>query len=262
MALASSRWRSRPPVQDYLASCLGEFLGTFTFLLTAFCATQIANTPSSATAKHAGPSMPNLMWIALAFGISLAVNCWIFFRISGGHLNPAVSLGMAIIGSTPPLRCCVMFVSQICAGIVAAAVAKGLVPGHQVLFNVSMGGGTSVVQGLFLEMFLTAQLVMAAFFLAVEKQESNFLSPIGIGLSLFVAHLGGVYFTGCGVNPARSFGPNVVGPSFPSYHWIYWVGPFLGSLLASGVYSMLKHVSCWEVTRDESKPHDAEVGHV
>ena len=70
-------------------------------------------------------------------------------------------------------------------------------------------------------MFLTAQLVLAVFMLAVEKHKSTSLAPVGIGLSLFVAHLVGVYYTGAGLNPARSLGPDVILGKFPGYHWIY-----------------------------------------
>ncbi|EHK97447.1 putative Aquaporin-1 [Glarea lozoyensis 74030] len=89
-------------------------------------------------------------------------------------------------------------------------------------------------------MFLTAELVFTIFMLAAEKHKGTFIAPIGIGLSLFVAELTGVYFTGGSVNPARSFGPAVVSHTFASYHWIYWVGPILGSLLASAFYKFIK----------------------
>jgi aquaporin rerated protein, other eukaryote len=65
-------------------------------------------------------------------------------------------------------------------------------------------------------------------------------APVGIGLSLFIAELLGVYYTGGSLNPARSFGPCVILHSFNGYHWIYWVGPILGSLLASGFYMFIK----------------------
>jgi hypothetical protein len=118
-------------------------------------------------------------------------------------------------------------------------------------------------------MFLTSQLVLSVFMLAVEKHKITFLAPIGIGLTLFVDHLVGVYHTGCGVNPARSFGPDVVIGNFPGYHWIYCtgpspvlvnqlgVGPSLGALLASAVYKVLKFLKYHEVngTQDrESSP--------
>jgi len=74
----------------------------------------------------------------------------------------------------------------------------------------------------------------------VEKHKATFIAPIGIGLSLFIAELTGVFFTGGSVNPARSFGPAVVTGQFHTYHWIYWVGPILGGLLASGFYKFIK----------------------
>jgi aquaporin related protein len=89
-------------------------------------------------------------------------------------------------------------------------------------------------------MFLTAQLVFTIFMLATEKHEGTFIAPVGIGLSLFVAELMGVYYTGGSVNPARSFGPAVVTHTFASYHWIYWVGPILGAILASAFYMFIK----------------------
>ena len=89
-------------------------------------------------------------------------------------------------------------------------------------------------------MFLTAELVFTIFMLAAEKHKGTFIAPIGIGLSLFIAELSGVYYTGGSLNPARSFGPCVVVHTFEDYHWIYWIGPLLGSLLASGFYKFIK----------------------
>ena len=88
-------------------------------------------------------------------------------------------------------------------------------------------------------MFLTAELVFVIFMLAAEKHKATFLAPIGIALALFVSELTGVYFTGGSLNPARSFGPCVV-TGFPHYHWIYWLGPVMGTLLAYGFYQLMK----------------------
>lgn len=100
-------------------------------------------------------------------------------------------------------------------------------------------------------MFLTAQLVFTIFMLAAEKHRGTFIAPIGIGLSLFIAELMGVYYTGGSLNPARSFGPCVVVHSFYSYHWIYWVGPILGALLASGFYMFIKALEYETVNPDQ-----------
>lgn len=89
--------------------------------------------------------------------------------------------------------------------------------------STTLGGGTSIVRGLFIEMFLTAMLVFTILMLAAEKHKGTFLAPVGIGLSLFIAELTGVYFTGGSLNPARSFGPCVILATFPGYHWIYWL---------------------------------------
>lgn len=75
--------------------------------------------------------------------------------------------------------------------------------------------------GLFIETILTAQLVLTVYMVAVEKHKSTFLAPLAIGLTLFTAHLAGIHFTGASLNPARSFGPDLVTMNFPSYHWIY-----------------------------------------
>ena len=89
-------------------------------------------------------------------------------------------------------------------------------------------------------MFLTAQLVFTVLMLAAEKHKSTFLASFGIGMSLFVAEPAGVYYTGGSLNPARSFGPCVATGSFRSEHWIYWAGPGLGAVLASGLFKVLK----------------------
>ena len=127
------------------------------------------------------------------------------------------------------------------------------------LFNTELGNGATIPQGLFLEMFLTAELVFTILMLAAEKTKATFVAPIGIGLAFFVAELVGVYWTGGSLNPARSFGPSVIG-GFHGTHWIYWLGPVLGALLACGFYKLLKYMNYEEVNGDQDKSaHDERV---
>ena len=105
-------------------------------------------------------------------------------------LNPAVTLGLVLIGAVPPMRGLLVFPAQVLGAIAAAGVVSALFPGP-LLVAVGLGAGTSVVQGLFIEMFLTVQLVFVVMMLAVEKHRGTFLAPLGIGLSLFVCHLSG-----------------------------------------------------------------------
>ncbi|KAF2724672.1 aquaporin-like protein [Polychaeton citri CBS 116435] len=235
-------------VRNHFVAMVGEFIGTFLFLFFAFSGTQVANQAAAGAAATSetgdgglsqAPNASALLYIALAFGFSLAVNAWVFFRISGGLFNPAVTLGMALIGAVGWVRAGLVFIAQILGSMCSAAVVDALFPGP---LNVSttLGGGTSIVRGLFIEMFLTFELVFTIFMLAAEKHKGTFLAPVGIGLSLFIAELSGVYYTGGSLNPARSFGPCVALTTFPGYHWIYWVGPGLGSLLAVGFYRFVK----------------------
>ncbi|GAB7354561.1 hypothetical protein MBLNU459_g5015t1 [Dothideomycetes sp. NU459] len=247
-------------IRNHFVAMCGEFAGTFLFLFFALAGTQVANntvTSSGLTIKEVGSNPQQLQYIALCFGFSLAVNAWIFFRISGGLFNPAVTFGMWMIGALPVVRAILLFVTQILGGMAAAAIVGCLFPGPLDV-NTVLSGGTSVVQGLFIEVFLTTQLVFTIFMLAAEKHKATFIAPVGIGLSMFVAELIGVYFTGGSLNPARSFGPAVYNLSFPSYHWIYWVGPFFGSVVAAGFYKLIKFLE-YETANpgQDEEDHDA-----
>lgn len=148
-----------------------------------------------------------------------------------------------------PLRGLIVVIAQIVAGIAAAALTDGLIPGPLTV-AVRLGENVSVVQGLFIEVFTVAQLVIAVLMLAVEKHRATFLAPLGIGLALFIAHLVAVPLTGAGVNPSRAFGPAVI-TGFHGYHWIYWVGPALGSLLACAVWGGLIRLRYWTVNEGQ-----------
>lgn len=131
--------------------------------------------------------------------------------------------------------------AQLAGAIVASFIVQVLFPSD---FNVrtTLAADTSIARGLIIEAFLTAELVFTVFMLAKEKHRATYMAPVcslrwtseydamliqrllvqvGIGLSLFVAELVGVFFTGGSLNPARSFGPCVATRKFDSEHWIY-----------------------------------------
>lgn len=167
-----------------------------------------------------------------------------------------VTLGLMLVGSVPPLRGLCIIPTQLVAAIAAAAVTDGLLPGPLGVSN-KLGNGTSVVQGLFIEMFLTAQLILTVYFLAVEKHRATFLAPIGIGISVFIAHMAGTNWTGTSINPARSFGPEVI-TGFNGYDWIYYVGPFMGSGLAYVVYTWFKWLEYQTANPGQDNDHGLE----
>ncbi|WWC86284.1 uncharacterized protein L201_001157 [Kwoniella dendrophila CBS 6074] len=248
-------------IKNHFIAMIGEYVGTVLFMIFALGGTNVALIPTtsvtgSTTSGQDGSAAStvntsNLLYIALSFGFSLAVNAWIFFRVSGGLFNPAVSLGMVLVGALTPLRGALLTFSQILGGITGAAIIQAITPGT-LNVRTTLGGGTSIAQGLFIEMFLTSLLMLAILLLAAEKHKATFIAPIGIGLALFVAELLGVYYTGGSLNPARSFGPAVVLRTFSGYHWIYWLGPCLGAIIAAGFYKMLKWLQYETVLGPES----------
>lgn len=182
----------------------------------SFAGTQVANTTVAApgdngTTKPGPPNPIQLLYIALVFGFALAVNAWVFFRVSGGLFNPAVrpvpsvhpnacscilttdgqvSLALALIGAITFLRAILVGVAQVLGALAAAGVVKALFPGPMAV-TTALSKDTNIAQGLFIEMFLTAQLVFTIIMLAAEKHKGTFLAPVGIGLSLFIAELAG-----------------------------------------------------------------------
>ncbi|KAH7320070.1 aquaporin-like protein [Stachybotrys elegans] len=232
-------------LKNHFVATVGELIGTTMFLFFAFAGTEVANIRSDAgdqqttTGEATGFNVAVLLYVSLSFGFSLMVNVWIFFRISGGLFNPAVTIAMVLVKAISITRAVCLFLAQISGAMLASVLVRFLFPES---FNVrtTLGGGATLVQGVFIEAILTAELVFTIFMLAKEKHRATFIAPVGIGLALFIAELVGVQFTGGSLNPARSFGPCVITRSFDAEHWIYWVGPLTGSLLAVVFYRFIK----------------------
>jgi len=189
------------------------------------------------------------MYGSAVLGLSLLVAVWLFFRATGGLFNPNITTALWLVGVIGPVRWALCCFAQMIAAIAASAVVMALMPGP-VAFNTAPGPGINKSQAVFMEMFMTAFLVLAVLMLAAEKSRSTPFAPIGIGLTLFACELWGLNWTGGSLNTARSFGPAVVS-GFQHTHWIYWLGPFLGSLLATAFYALLKHIQYWRLNPDQ-----------
>lgn len=180
------QFRERVPlnIKNHFVALMSEFVGTFLFIFTGLGGTSAAISLSSSD-----PTNPvKYLFIATAWGMSAAVNSWVFFRISGGLFNPAVTIAMIIIRAVSLLRGLLIIFTQILASIAASGVLVRLVP-PQTVSMTELGDSTSVVQGLFIEIILTAQVVFAIFMLATEKHKATFIAPLGIGFSVFAAVL-------------------------------------------------------------------------
>jgi len=233
----------RKGIKNHFIAASGEFIGTVMFLWFGFAAhlmiiNQNGEKPQN---NNSGNSAQTVVFISLAYGFSLLVTAWGWYRISGGLFNPAVTLGLCLAGKLPWLRGLFLLPSQLLGGIVAAALVSAMFPGPISTVNTTLAPGTSIVQGLFIEMFLTALLIFIVLMLAAEKSKDTYIAPLVIGLALFVAEIAGVYYTGGSLNPTRSFGPAVAGGGFVPYHWIYWLGPVLGAFLSAGYFRFVKY---------------------
>ncbi|KAB5571949.1 aquaporin-like protein [Coniochaeta sp. 2T2.1] len=257
------RGRRQPfkPFATHLIAALAEFVGTFMFLFMSFAGQLMAvGQATSFVGQDRTSSSETVLIIALAYGLSLLVSVWAFYRISGGLFNPVVTLAFALCGKIHGHRALMLFPAQLVASMVAGGLASGLFPPPISWANTTLAPGVSIVRGLFIEMFLTSAFVFVILMLAGEKSKDTFIAPIGIGLTLFAAEIAGVYYTGGSLNPARSLGPAVASRSFPGYHWIYWLGPLLGALLASAFYYLVKFLRYEDVNPgQDSNREDSEV---
>ena len=177
--------------------------------------------------------------IALAHGLAIAVVVAGTAKISGGHVNPAVTFGAVITGRMK-LTTGVLYVgAQLTGAVIGALLLEAAVVGevegslgaHALNLSALDGEGG----GVLVEAVLTFVLVFTVFATAIDPRGMANLAPIAIGLAILIDHLVGVPLTGASMNPARSFGPALVADVWDN-HWVYWVGPLAGGGIAALAY--------------------------
>lgn len=224
--------------QKYVAELIGTFLLVFlgTSTIVGF-----------GGAFAGGAASVAYLGIALAFGLTLAVLVYTLGPISGGHFNPAVTIGLVAARRANAKDAVPYIVVQVIGAVIASAVlwviASG-VPGWTIASAGGLGqnsfGGMSITSALLGEIVLTFVLVWTV--LAVT--EKNFSTPVfaglAVGFALLIIHLAGLGLTSTGVNPARSIAPAIfVGGAALTQLWVFIVGPIVGGLVAAGAYTAL-----------------------
>ncbi|KAJ7992181.1 hypothetical protein DPEC_G00275860 [Dallia pectoralis] len=193
--------------------------------------------PSPPDARHLAECHPDPMRVALAFGASVSlVSVCLAPATSGGgvHLNPAVTLALAAGLRVSPWRAALYVAAQLLGALGACALLAGVVPdspGRQLGLN-QVALGVHPYQAFSVEAAITFQLVLCVLATSQPKSAFHLLGPPVIGLSVTLGHFVSIGYTGCGMNPARSFGPAVVHLNFHN-HWVYWLGPCVGAMLAA-----------------------------
>jgi MIP family channel proteins len=179
-----------------------------------------------------------LLGIALAHGLVLAVMVSAFGHVSGGHVNPAVTIGLLVGGKIGGGRAVGYIISQLVGGVIAGLLLRAIFPaavwGPANLGTPGLAPNVSAGTGVLVELILTFFLVTAVYGTAVDEKAPK-IGGFGIGLVLVFDILMGGPLTGASMNPARTFGP-AVASGFWANHWVYWVGPILGGILAAVAY--------------------------
>jgi aquaporin Z len=230
--------------------CAAEAIGTF-WLTFAGCGSAII----AATFPQVGIG---LLGVALAFGLTVVTMAYAVGHISGCHLNPAVTCGLAAGGRFPTHDILPYVISQVIGGLVAAALLYAIASGAPD-FSLDKGfaangygehspGHYSLLSCLLSEVVLSMMFLFVIMGATHGKAPVGF-APLAIGLCLTLVHLVGIPVTNLSVNPARSTGPAVfVGGWAIAQLWLFWVAPIFGGALGGILYRWLSEEPSAQVT--------------
>jgi aquaporin TIP len=211
--------------QSVLRRSVAEFVGTFTLIFIGGGAGIMSG--------H------DIVAVALANGLAIGIMVSNFGHISGGLFNPAITLGFLATRRLTLRLAIAYWISQLGGAIVAAAILRWLVHKPAFLGAVPSVHTIGAGRGFVLEAIMTFFLVAAVFATAVDPRGAfKSIAGLAIGLTITMDVLFGGPLTGAAMNPARAFGPELVG-NFWAQGWIYWAGPALGAVVAAVGYEWL-----------------------
>lgn len=210
-----------------LRALVAEFVGTFALIFIGAAAIGIGG-------KDAG-----LVGVAAAHGLVLAIMISALGHISGGVFNPAVTVGLWVARKLDSVKAVSYIVAQLLGGVAGGYLLSFLMGAQAAATGTPvLAGGVGVVQGVVMEAVLTFFLMMAVMGTAVDPEGPRTLGGFAIGLVLVFDILAGGNMTGASMNPARTLGSGLAGGVLAN-HWVYWVGPILGAVVASLLYQYM-----------------------
>jgi aquaporin TIP len=182
--------------------------------------------------------MATLAAVAIANALAAGVLVTAGFHVSGGHLNPAVTVALMARGHISPLRTMLYVAAQVLASSLSCILLRYLTGGMVTPVH-ALGSGIGPMQGLVMEVILTFSLLFVTYAMILDPRSSvRTIGPLLTGLIVGANTLAGGNFSGASMNPARSFGP-ALATGVWTHHWVYWVGPLVGGPLAGFVYESL-----------------------
>ncbi|HEX9283842.1 MAG TPA: aquaporin [Gemmatimonadales bacterium] len=212
-----------------------EFVGTLLFVFLG-AGSVVAFVQTSST-----PGAIGALGVALAHGVGMAIIVSMTMSISGGHINPAVTVALWIADRIDGRLAGKYIAAQLVGAVAGAALVKSMLPrmaaNLAILGTPRLASDVTFAQGIWIEALLTFFLVSAVFGTAVSSQAPK-IGGFGIGLAIFVDALVGGHLTGAAMNPARALGPALVAWEWNG-HAVYWIGPLLGAAIAAALWKAI-----------------------
>lgn len=253
-SVSMKRKALRQGLTDVLEISRAMFFEFFCMMIFIYVTTTVI-----VSSAYGGSDGSRVLLISFAYGISIVCMAYCSGHISGGHMNPAVTWMLLFIGDYTLLRAVCYNIAQFSGAVIGALLAWATTAGlSDELGNPPASLGMNTLNpnmyefgGFLGELMGTALLCFVVYMTAVRGKGPSDgapnLAPLVIGFAVFLGHLFLIPLTGCGINPARYFGPAfihfcVTGDSWPQYTWIYWVGPFFGAFSIAGVHFFFEKV--------------------
>ncbi len=210
--------------EGFSQRAVAEFVGAFTLIFAGVGSIALGS---------------DLDGIALAHGLAIAVMVSALGHISGGHFNPAITLGFLVTRRIQPLLAVVYWVAQLAGAVAAALLLKWLMPGDALRVGVPTVHVISPFEAAVLEAILTFFLVLVVFATAADPRGTfKSIAGLAIGLTITMDIFAGGRLTGAAMNPARAFGPQLAGGHWANA-WVWYVGPVVGAVVAALLYEWL-----------------------
>jgi len=237
----SSLWRGS--ISEFFATMIFVFIGTGAVVA---CQAQLG---------QSGIGVPSLILISLAHGFAIMVLVYAVGEVSGGHINPAVTWACLLTNKISFIRALIYVISQLGGAVVGSGLLRSIMSSAMILNGMgchSLNASLTVGQGVIAESIFTFIFIFVVFATAISPfagkmaplsgGEAEYgpgkLTPFAVGMAILMLHCVGIPFTGASMNPARSFGPAIVHGCWAN-HWVYWVGPFIGSSVAAVVAQII-----------------------
>ncbi|GLJ48135.1 hypothetical protein SUGI_1016380 [Cryptomeria japonica] len=228
IAIGNGQELCRP---DCVKAVLAEVILTFLFVFAG-----VGSAMATDKLAFEGSSLLGLTVVALTHAFVVYAMVSAGFNISGGHINPAVTLGLAVGGHITIFKSVLYWIAQ-CLGSAIACYLLVFLTGGMVTPVHALASGVTYFQGVIWEIVLTFSLLFTVYATAVDPKKGSVgpTAPLCIGLVVFANIIAGGPFSGASMNPARSFGPALASGDWRE-HWVFWVGPLIGGGLAGFVY--------------------------